>query len=54
MSIKVKFDSRINVSLALVFQKKEDIECGFKDRMINLNGGVRVENAILVAEARLK
>lgn len=54
MGIKDKFGSRIKVSLALVFQKKEDIECGFKDRMISLNGGVRVENAILVTEARFR
>lgn len=54
MHIKSKFDSRINVSLALVFQEKEDIECGFKDRMINLHEGVRVENAILVTEGRFR
>lgn len=54
MSIKDKFGSRINAFLTLVFQKKEDIECWFKDRMMSLHEGVRVESAILVTGARFR
>lgn len=54
MGIKDKFGSRINVSLALAFQKREDIECGFKDRIIGLHEGIRVESAILVTGTRFR
>lgn len=53
MDIKDKFGSRTSVSLAVVFQKKESTECGFKDRMISLHS-VRVQSAILVTGASFR
>lgn len=52
LSIKDRYCLRINVPLAIVFRKKEGIECGVKDRMISLNGGIKEENTVLVTEER--